>query len=208
MDGVFMRKGIRNVMICLIIVCSLWIGMLAADRKLLNEELIRLHVVANSDSVEDQAVKIQVKDAVVEYLLVALADISDVEEAKCWIAENVALIQNVANSALFGKANSGYAEVSFRKETFNRRYYDTFALPAGVYDSLRITLGEGKGKNWWCVAFPTLCAPVTTEGFETVAAGAGFSERLSSTLEQEQGYKLRFYLLDLLGEMENIFFSE
>ena len=89
MDGVFMRKGIRNAIICLLVVCSLWIGMLAADRNLLNEELIRLHVVANSDSVEDQDIKLQVKDAVVEYLLEALADVSDVEHVRTYVRQDL-----------------------------------------------------------------------------------------------------------------------
>ena len=88
------------------------------------------------------------------------------------------------------------------KEVFDTRYYDTFTLPAGVYEALRITIGEGEGKNWWCVGFPTLCLPATSEGFEDVAAGAGFPDTLTAALEGERGYRVRFILLDLLGKWQ------
>ena len=73
-----------------------------------------------------------------------------------------------------------------------------------MYDALRITIGEGKGQNWWCVTFPSLCLPATSEGFEAVASCAGFSDELIDTLEGKNGYEIRFYFLDLLGRIENL----
>ena len=99
------------------------------------------------------------------------------------------------------------ATVSLAVEEFATRVYDTFTLPAGVYEALRITIGEGEGKNWWCVVFPTLCVPATSQGFEDVAAGAGFPDTLTAALEGEEGYEIRFYLLDLLGKVEGYFFE-
>ena len=95
--------------------------------------------------------------------------------------------------------------MTLQKEVFDTRVYDTFTLPAGVYEALRITIGSGEGKNWWCVVFPTLCVPATSEGFEDVAAGAGFPESLTKSLEGE--YEIRFYLLDLLGKLEGYLFT-
>ena len=92
------------------------------------------------------------------------------------------------------------------RETFDIRKYDTFTLPAGVYESLRVVIGEGEGHNWWCVAFPTLCTSATTEGFEMAAQTAGMDDTLSETLTGD--YQLRFYLLDALGRVENLFFHE
>ena len=183
-------------------------GTLIADRQRLNEELIRLHVVANSDSETDQSVKLKVKDAVVDSLQQSLKDVSDVEQAKQWISQNPTQIQKIANDALTEAGSDDNAVVSLCKEVFDTRYYETFTLPAGVYEALRITIGEGNGKNWWCVAFPSLCIPVTSDGFEAAAAGAGFSESLNNTLMQKQGYEVRFYLLDVLGRLENIFYTE
>ena len=93
------------------------------------------------------------------------------------------------------------ATVSLCLEEFATRVYDTFTLPAGLYESLRIVIGEGEGQNWWCVMFPSFCLPATSEGFEEVACGAGFSDTLTQTLEGE--YEIRFFFLDALGAVEN-----
>lgn len=185
---------------------AVWGGTLLADRQRLNEELIRLHVVANSDSRVDQEVKLQVRDAVIQSLEADLEALADVEQAKAYLTENLPKIQAVANETLEEAGFSGQAVVSLCKEAFDTRYYDTFTLPAGVYEALRITIGEGKGHNWWCVVFPTLCVPATTEGFEDTAAGAGFPDSLTGALTGEEEYEVRFYLLDVLGRMENRFF--
>jgi stage II sporulation protein R len=86
--------------------------------------------------------------------------------------------------------------------------YETFALPSGVYNTLRIVIGSGEGKNWWCVAFPGLCMGATVEDFEEAASCAGFSDTLTAALETEEGYELRFYFLDLLGRIGNFLHKE
>ena len=202
MDGVFMKKCVKRVGFCLLLVSLIWCGTVLADREQLNEGLIRLHVVANSDSGEDQRIKLQVRDAVVESLRGAMADVADVEQAKAYLQENLPKIQKVANETLGSLGCTETAVVSLCREAFDTRYYDTFSLPAGVYEALRITIGEGAGKNWWCVVFPTFCIPATTEGFHDVAAGAGFPDSLNSALPGEEGYEVRFFLLDALGELE------
>lgn len=203
-----MKKIVKCVSLCLMTSVLIWTVSVIADREKLNEELIRLHVVANSDSAEDQAIKLRVRDAVVESLQDAMADIGDMDEAKAYIRENLPKIQSIANQVLTACGVEADAVVTLAKEAFDTRYYDTFKLPAGVYESLRITIGEGEGKNWWCVVFPSLCLPATSEGFEAVAAGAGFQDALLGALEGEQSYEVRFYLLDLLGKLENKLFME
>ena len=190
---------------CLLIAGLLWIGSLIVDRVILNDEVIRLHVVANSDAQEDQDIKLQVRDAVNGYLGELLANVTSVEEAKAYIQESLPKIQKVANEVLIRCGVEPDAVVTFCKETFGTRLYDTFRLPAGLYEALRITIGEGEGQNWWCVAFPTLCVPATSEGFEDVAAGAGFPERLSDALQEQESCSIRFFLLDCMGRLENFF---
>ena len=203
-----MRKLWKRVILCFVLAASFRFGMLIADRQRLNGDMIRFHVVANSNSAEDQAVKLQVRDAVMESLRSAMADVADVEQAKAYLQENLPKIQATANEVLARAGFDTSTVVSLCRETFDTRVYDTFTLPAGVYESLRITIGEGEGKNWWCVVFPGLCIPAAEEDFADVAAGAGFSEALSSTLTGEEGYEIRFFLLDALGRLENIFFQE
>ena len=162
-----------------------------------------LHVVAASDSSEDQATKLKVKDAVVSSLKADLDKLRSADEAVTYLKEHLPQIELLANQILQASGSDDVAGVSLQMEEFPTRYYDTFALPAGVYQALRITIGAGDGKNWWCVAFPGLCLPATTSGFEDAASCAGLSDGLTATLEEKSGYEIRFWLLDALGRLEN-----
>lgn len=201
-----MRKTIKLVSLCLIFTLCAGFFSLLSDRKKLEEGLVRLHVVANSDSDRDQQVKLQVRDAVLGSLKADLAGVRDVDAARAYLQENLPKIQAIANRTLKQAGFSEEAVVSLCKETFDRRIYDTFTLPAGVYEALRITIGEGEGHNWWCVAFPTLCLPATSQGFAEAAVEAGFSESMTKTLTGD--YEIRFYLLDAIGRLENAFFEK
>ena len=196
-----MRKYLNRIGICLLIACFVWIGMLLADRHKLRQELIRFHVVAASDSQQDQAVKLQVRDAVLGAFRGELQNLQDMEQAKAYLQENLPKIEAIANDVLAQAGFSDRAKASLCVEEFTTRVYDTFALPAGIYESLRIVIGEGEGHNWWCVVFPSLCLPATSEGFEEVACGAGFSDTLTDTLEGN--HEIRFFVLDVLGSVEN-----
>ena len=190
--------------ICLLLAVSVWTLGLLRDRQYLDQELIRLHVVANSDTEADQSIKLQVRDAIVASLSEGMADIGNVQAAKAYLRENLSKIEAIANNTLQAAGVDSRAVVTLCRETFDIRKYDTFTLPAGVYESLRVVIGEGQGHNWWCVAFPTLCMTATTEDFEAAAQTAGMDENLSETLTG--GYQLRFFLLDALGRAENICF--
>ena len=199
-----MKKLIKCVFICALLASLVWCGTVIADRELLNDELIRLHVVANSDSDEDQELKLQVRDAITASLRQGLADIRDTEQAKQYLQENLPKLQELANKTLDAAGSAQRAVVTLCKEGFPTRQYDTFSLPAGVYEALRVTIGDGSGKNWWCVVFPSLCIPQTSQGFSDTAAGVGFPESLSGALTGEKNYQVRFFLLDKLGELEKI----
>lgn len=207
MDGVFMRKIIKLLAVLAVLAIALEFTGLALDRQTLRQSLIRLHVVAASDSEEDQSAKLQVRDAVIAYVDEALKHVMTLEEAKTWLENNLPGIQQVANNVLDKLGLTHTAVVTLREEAFPVRHYDTFSLPAGVYNSLRITIGEGAGENWWCVVFPSLCLPAVGENTEDVAAGAGFSQNLTNTVTRQEGYQVRFFFLDLLGKIENFFFG-
>lgn len=199
-----MKKLIKCVFACALLAAFVWCGTIIADRQRLNEELIRLHVVANSDSAEDQELKLQVRDAVITSLRQALADVQDTEQAKEYLQKNLPKLQELANRTLDAAGSAQRAVVTLCREGFPTRQYDTFSLPAGIYEALRVTIGDGAGKNWWCVVFPSLCVPQTSQGFSDTAAGAGFPDALSGALTGEEPYQIRFYLLDKLGELEKI----
>ena len=199
-----MRKCMKRLGICFLIAALVWTGGLIADRARLRRELIRLHVVAASDSQEDQTIKLRVRDAVVESLREEMKNLKDVDQAKIYLQENLPKIELLANRALRDAGCEDRATVQLCVEEFSKRVYDTFSLPAGLYESLRIIIGEGEGKNWWCVVFPELCLPATSEGFEETASCAGFPDALTAALEGEEGYEIRFFLLDVLGRLENL----
>ncbi len=202
-----MRKFWGRVGVCILATVFFWCGTLLSDRKQLRQELIRLHIVANSDSPQDQGYKLHVRDAVANSLQADLSQIADVELAKHYLQEKLPYIQKVAKETLKALGCEDNVSVRLDREAFDTRIYDTFSLPAGVYHSLRIVIGDGKGKNWWCVAFPGLCIPAASDGFEAAAAGAGFPETLNRSMSAEPGYELRFGILDLMGKLETVLFE-
>ena len=200
-----MRKLWKRLGICLLLAAALWTIGVIRDRSFLDRELIRFHVVANSDSDEDQKIKLQVRDAVLESLQSGMAQVSNVDQAKAYLQENLPKIENIANETLQKAGVDSGAVVSLCREWFDFREYDTFTLPAGVYESLRIVIGEGQGRNWWCVAFPELCLSATVEGFSKTAETAGMSQNLTQTLSRNEEHPIRFFFLDALGRVRNCF---
>ncbi len=205
MDGVFMRKLFKFVSTLLLLSAAFWLGTVVQDKRTLSEDIIRLHVVADSDSVQDQEIKIQVRDAITEKLESAMQEFPDKETAKEYLRQQLSELERIANETLRSVGSACRAVVTLTREAFATREYDTFILPAGVYDSLRVTIGSGEGRNWWCVVFPRLCVSATSEDFEDTAAGAGFSDTLSGSLTGEPKYQVRFFVLDCLGRVENWF---
>lgn len=203
-----MRKLLKRIAICSFIAILCWSACLISDRQKLNQGLIRFHVVANSDSAEDQSIKLKVRDVILDSIQTDLRQISDVNDAREYLRENLPKLQNLIEETLDQLGFDGTSSITLCKEAFDLRHYDTFMLPAGIYDSLRIVIGNGEGRNWWCVSFPTLCIPATSSGFSAAAVSAGFSEPLAQTLSGKEDYKIRFYFLNQLGKLENIFFQE
>ncbi len=121
------------------------------------KEIIRFHVLANSDSDEDQQLKLKVKGDVVEALAPILKDATTVEEARSLLSSNLELIKSAAQKTVGENGYSYPVSVTFEKTYFPLKIYGEFIFPPGTYEALRVQIGEAKGKNWWCVMFPQLC---------------------------------------------------
>ena len=176
---------------------------IVTDSRELREGLLRLHVVGASDSAEDQEVKLLVRDAVLASLEDGLQDLTDVDAAVDYVSRMLPKVEAAANRCLAAAGFSDTVAVSLTEEAFPTRDYDNFSLPAGVYRALRVVIGEGEGRNWWCVVFPQLC--MAGEDFVETASVAGLSPELTGTLEGE--YEIRFWVLEKWGEMKNRFFD-
>ena len=196
-----MKRHLRRIaLVAFAVVCIYGWGIMT-DSQALEENFLRLHVVGASDSKEDQDVKLLVRDAVLASLEEGLDDLTDPAAAYDYVARMLPKVEDAANRCLQAAGFSDTVAVSLTEEAFPTRDYDTFSLPAGVYQALRVVIGEGEGKNWWCVVFPQLCVG---EDFVETASVAGLSPELTGTLEGE--YELRFWLLEKLGEVKNRIF--
>ncbi len=199
-----MKKLMKIFVIGLLLVVLVGVGSVIKDHRYLTEHVIRLHVVANSDSQEDQQLKLQVRDGITDWISHHADSNMTAEQAAAWLRSQLPQLEAVAKETAAAAGWNGDVAVSFRKEAFPSREYDTFSLPAGVYQALRVSIGDAQGKNWWCVVFPSLCLPATTEDFRDTAVGSGFSEDLADTLVKP--YEVRFFLLDWWGRLENFLF--
>lgn len=202
-----MKKIAKLLLLCLLLATAVWFGSVLSDHSDLGENIIRLHVVAESDSDEDQAVKLQVRDAIISQLESAMESLPDAETARSYIQSQLPQLQETADQVLEQAGAAARAVVTLGKEAFPTREYETFTLPAGVYESLRVTIGTGQGHNWWCVVFPTFCVSATSNDMADTAVSAGFSQSLAGSLTGEKPYQVRFFLLDCIGWIENLFYK-
>jgi len=130
----------------------------------LSQNLVRLHVVANSDSVADQALKLEVRDAIIEFMKSELVTSKNIIETRAIINDNLKNIEEVSNEVI-KKNNSSYAvKATMGNYGFPTKTYGDISLPAGEYQALRVVIGDGAGANWWCVLFPPLCFVDATHG--------------------------------------------
>ena len=197
-----MKRHIRRITLVGLVVIGIFAWELLTDSQTLHDQLLRLHVVGASDSKADQDVKLLVRDAVLQSLEEGLQDLTDVDAAVDYVARMLPNVEEAAERVLAAAGFDDRVSVSLTEEAFPTREYDTFSLPAGVYKALRVVIGEGEGKNWWCVVFPQLCLG---GDFVQTASVAGLSDELTDTLEGE--YEVRFWLLEKLGQLKNHFFD-
>ena len=162
------------------------------------EDTIRLHILANSDSDEDQRLKLKVRDEVLKSFsseLDELASKSDAEEKISILLEN---IKCFAQDVVICEGYTYKVDVTLSEEWYDTREYEDFTLPAGIYTSLRIIIGEGCGRNWWCVMFPPLCLDMATESAPQDDAIKKYSSEEISLISG-RGYNVKFKLLEMFS---------
>lgn len=163
----------------------------------LQEKMIRLHVIANSDSDTDQTLKLCVRDAVLCRAEEILRQSADMTEARARLRDSLPAIGDAAAQELAAQGSGYSVSVALEDTEFPRKTYDGFALPAGEYLALRVVIGAGEGRNWWCVVYPPLCTAAACE-LEGVALDGGMTaDDLSLMTGENAGYVLRFRSLEL-----------
>ena len=164
----------------------------------IRQDVIRLHVLANSDSEEDQALKLQVRDRVLEETEQLFLSAQDKAEAAELVKKNLPAIQSAAHQVVLENGYDYDVEVTFQNEYFTTREYDNFTLPAGRYDAVRVKIGAAQGHNWWCVMFPPLCIPAaeSEQKVETVIGVDG-----KEIISNRPKYEFKFKILEVLEDI-------
>jgi len=170
------------------------------------DSVIRLHVLANSDSEGDQALKITVRDAVLKKTQEILKGVTTRTQAEQILRENLEAIRLGAEACVRKEGSKDVVAVSLGEERYPTREYENLAFPGGEYLSLRVMIGEAQGQNWWCVLFPPLClsAATTKAEAEDIFLSAGLTEQQYRIITDSDNtkYKLRFKILEVA---ENLF---
>lgn len=153
----------KSVLLALILtILFSFTGFTAACEDIPNH-VLRLHVLANSDTQADQALKLKVRDRILKESAGIFDNIHNKEAAENAAKENLTRLQQVAEDEVKKQGYSYPVHVELANMYFTTREYETVTLPAGIYDALRVTIGSGKGHNWWCVIFPPMCLPAAEE---------------------------------------------
>lgn len=196
----FMLAALIGLFVCVAV------SAIGNEQKDISKSVIRLHVIANSDSEKDQELKIKVRDAILNGANDIFNNIKSKEDASNTIKENIDKINALAQNEIKNQGYDYTAVCSLERTYFPTRQYENFTLPAGEYDALRVVIGKGEGKNWWCVMFPPLC----TNGIENKEAVAYFEKNLSkdefmliTSGSQNQSIVFKFKIVELFEEFKN-----
>lgn len=192
-------RRLKRVEIVLMVAAALVLmsGALALQTQdQLADKVVRLHVLANSDSEEDQSLKLRVRDRVLERATELLEQSADRQEAEALLRGNLLELENLAAEEIAAAGYDYPVTAELTDTTFPTREYDGFTLPAGEYLALRIVIGEGAGQNWWCVVFPPLCTTASAD-VPASALAAGLTQEDVNLITEEPGYVLKFKTVEL-----------
>jgi len=167
----------------------------------LSDKVVRLHVLANSDSEEDQALKLRVRDRILERTTVLLEQSADRREAEGLLRGDLLELERIAAEEIAAAGYSYGVTAEVTDTAFPTKEYDGFSLPAGEYLALRIVIGEGSGQNWWCVVFPPLCTTAASD-VSTAVLAAGFSEDEVRMVTEQDGYVLKFKAVEFWEQLK------
>ncbi len=162
-------------------------------------KVFRLHIIANSDSAEDQSLKLKVRDRILSDLGENFSSAADIIEAEQLTEENLDKIESIAQDEILKNGYEYSVKAQIVHMYFSTRYYGDITMPAGYYDALRITIGEAKGKNWWCVMFPPMCLPAA-EGSAELQKVLDIGE--VNMLDSGQKYVLEFKTVEIYAKLQ------
>lgn len=166
----------------------------------LQQDVLRLHIRANSDSSSDQELKLYVRDKIINEISPLYNGANTKDDAVKITQQNIDYIKDVAQNAVYEKGYDYRVSVGIKNEFFDTRYYDDFTMPSGTYDSLLVEIGSGQGENWWCVMYPSLCV------------GAASKKNMSDNLNDNEysvvtsnKFEFRFKIVEYYRKLTSFF---
>ena len=196
--GKWMKAIACGLLLCL---CISLCGF-SAECGEIRERVLRLHILANSDSGEDQQLKLKVRDAVVREAAGLFDGTQDAGEALGRAEDELPRLIAAAQQVVWDEGYDYTVQAKLCHMYFTTRQYETVSLPAGMYDAVRFTIGKGEGKNWWCVVFPPLCTTAAAD-VPAAALSAGLSEgEVALITEADEGYVLKFKTVELWEKLK------
>ena len=190
-----------SLLIALILCGVLNVNAFSRQCDNIREKMLRMHVIANSDTDEDQQLKLKVRDAVLsagKEVFDGSVTSSDAQEK---IAPHIDFLEKVALDTIKSEGFDYGVKITVENEYFNTRTYDnSVTLPAGYYNAIKVIIGEGKGQNWWCVMFPPMCLPTAVAECEISDV---LTEDETEIVTETEKYKLRFKIVEFFEEIFN-----
>lgn len=166
----------------------------------LEEDVLRLHILANSDSAEDQLLKYAVRDAVLEEGSVYFENLSSCADAKAAAAGCLPQLEEIARRTVAERGYDYTVTAELAETVFDERVYEDVTMPAGVYDAVRICIGEAAGQNWWCVMYPPLCVPAASEEEDEILE-AYFTDEEEEMMKQPEKFRYRLKCVEWLEKL-------
>ncbi len=179
----------------------LWGAWSMQRQDALAQKMIRLHVIANSDSDADQALKLEVRDKVLDFTTTVLQRSADMEDAQVRLRAELTRIETIARREIAAQGYDYPVTAQLASAEFPLKEYDGFSLPAGEYMALRLVIGEGEGRNWWCVVYPPLCTAAAADMPRTAIQAGLTDDDVSLITGEDTGYVLRFRSVELWEQL-------
>ena len=194
----FPWRRVLALFVACLVCTALWAE---ATQVRLASQVIRLHILANSDSEEDQALKLEVRDRVLETTSALLAGETEPQAAAVLLDQHLDDIAQTAAQEISAQGHDDRVEVRLEQTWFPTRQYQGISLPAGNYLALRVLIGAAEGHNWWCVVFPNLCLPAVSE--RALEASTLTPGQISLLQEEETSYVFRFKTLEFWQSLKH-----
>ena len=193
---------------CVLILCLAVCNILPIHgEEKIYESVVRLHVLANSDSDDDQALKLKVRDEILAHVSPLVIDCKSREEAIKVLQGELGKIKKLAREVVLSEGYDCSVDVTLTLEDYPTRNYEAMSFPSGQYVSLRVLIGEAEGQNWWCVLFPPLCLSSASEKSANedafIAVGLNSDQYKIITESDNTKYQLRFKILEVIEGMFN-----